>query len=130
MKLKLLRHNYLPDRTLGVLLVDDLFFCYTLELPYIDNIKNVSAIPHGLYKIEKYKSKKHGKCFILPDVINRTGILIHKGNSPEDTEGCILLGKSINDDDNLIDSKIALDSLLDLFLEMSLNSATLEVCEC
>lgn len=127
MNLKLIRHNFQPDRTLGVLLVDDLFFCYTLELPYLQNKKNISCIPHGVYGLKKYKSKKHGKCFAIPYVLNRTGILIHKGNKPEDTQGCILVGKSIDDNDNLIESSLALNSLLDLFLEMSLDNAVIEI---
>jgi len=130
MKLKLLRHSYLADRILGVLLIDDMFYCYTLELPYLDNQKNISCIPNGLYLIKNYKSKKHGRCLAVPSVYNRSGILMHKGNRPADTQGCILVGKGLANNDDLKDSKIAMNGLLDLFYEMGVNSTSLEVCTC
>ena len=82
--------------------------CVTLELPDNGNQKNCSCIPSGEYKVTKIYSPKHGKCFEVHDVPERSAILIHKGNfasgDKKDTRGCILVGncfEDINEDGNL-----------------------------
>ena len=64
----------------------------TLELPWRDNRFNVSRIPAGIYEVRPRVSPKFGKCFRLVGTEPRTEILIHAGNTAEDTEGCILVG--------------------------------------
>ena len=56
---------------------------------------------------------------MLLDVPGRSKILIHAGNFPRDTEGCILVGKDFKDlnGDNVMDvstSRVALDEILEL----------------
>jgi len=73
----------------------------TLELPYLENQKNISCIPPGTYDVEIIHSVRFGDCFLVKDVPDRDAILIHKGNFVSDTKGCILVGmafKDINDD--------------------------------
>lgn len=98
-KLELLRYVR-PDQddmgsdiypTLGVLYIDNKFFCYTLEPSWKNNKLN-SCIPDGTYKLVHYRSNKFGKCLIVNGVKNRDAILIHKGNTVRDTTGCILVG--------------------------------------
>ena len=93
--------------------VDKLFECRTIELPAIviplkPNARNVTCIPEGEYKVEKYYSPTKGECFLVKDVPGRSMIEIHKGNFASgkkvDTEGCILPGMllaDINDDGNM-----------------------------
>lgn len=81
--------------TVGVLLMDDRMFCYTLELPWQDNYRNVSCIPEGHYKAKAFTSASFGQTFVVEDVPNRDGILFHVGNTVRDTTGCILLGKDV-----------------------------------
>ena len=83
--------------TLGALSVDNDPICWTLEEPYKNNHPNISCIPVGTYKAVRNCSKKFGECFRVYDLAgrepaNRIGILIHSGNTTEDTSGCILLG--------------------------------------
>jgi hypothetical protein len=85
----------------------------TLELPYLANCRNVSCIPAGVYDVTPYYSKKFGNCFKLSDPPGRSGILIHAGNSVEDTRGCILVGTSFNMT-GIVQSKNALFYLLHL----------------
>lgn len=118
MKLKLDRFYKGPNYTIGRLYIDGEYFCDTLEDPdrgllqsmsleEINSLKVYSetAIPRGTYKITlniqspKYKNRnqyKFCKGYLprLLDVIGYDGILIHIGNYPKDTLGCILVGEN------------------------------------
>jgi hypothetical protein len=76
---------------------ETIFNCYTLELPYNDNKKQVSCIPKGEYNVEKRQSTKYKNHFHVLDVPNRSYILIHQGNYNWHTKGCILVGKTLTD---------------------------------
>jgi len=65
-----------------------------MERPWLDNLKAKSCIPAGTYYCEKVNSPKFGKVYGLKDVPDRSHILIHAGNTPKDSIGCILLGKT------------------------------------
>ena len=106
--------------TIGKLFIDDIFFCNTLEdkdrgltsIMPIEKIKAmkkaaVTAIPTGTYNVRmdvvspKYSSKEWyvKKCNgarmpRLENVPGYVGVLIHPGNTAEETEGCILVGKN------------------------------------
>lgn len=96
MNIKITRF-YLKDHTLGVITLDDIT-CFTLELPDLDNKKNVSCIPEGTYNAFVRNSPSNGQCIELKDVPNRTHIQIHIGNYLSDILGCILVGDSIRHD--------------------------------
>jgi hypothetical protein len=121
MKLVLKRTSLGLTATEGLLFVDDVFFCYTLE----DKDRNLesggtkiygkTAIPRGTYDIKLTKSERFLK--VLPILINVpqfSGVRIHSGNTANDTDGCILVGfKNINDSDNWVgESKKALGLLM------------------
>lgn len=93
--------------TIGKMYLDGEYFCDTLEDPVRDLNKNgkfdngekkifgQTAIPYGEYKVILNRSPKFKR--VLPrllDVPHFEGILIHRGNSPKDTAGCILVGKN------------------------------------
>lgn len=105
--------------TIGRLYINGKFFCNTLEdmdrgLKQSDPITTIqkkkvygeTAIPTGKYKIEmdvvspKYSAVKwyqdlcKGKMPRLLNVPGFEGILIHPGNTPLDTFGCILVGEN------------------------------------
>lgn len=99
------RFIFSPSATLGEMFIDSsgqelIPFCYTLELPFTDGMKG-SAVPDGDYEIylrysprfEKFLPTLKGK---ILNEYKREHILIHAGNTVEDTEGCILLGNEIN----------------------------------
>lgn len=87
---------YQKDCTIGILNYSD-FRCCTLELPWLDNQKNVSCIPEGFYQCKKMASAKLGHCIAILNVVNRNFIRLHKGNYTSQIEGCILVGDSIRD---------------------------------
>jgi hypothetical protein len=133
----LLSRSYGEKQTTGCLSIYDedteVYQCRTLELPYLENHKNISCIPPGEYKCERITSVKFGLCFLVNDVKDRSNILIHIGNYASeklileraimnslkkvDTLGCILPGLrfvDINLDGNvdIFDSTLAMGMLL------------------
>ena len=94
MKLDLIRKEFTTISTIGDLLIDGKFYCYTLEDMYRDKkIKGVTAIPYGTYEVIINFSNRFKKPMpLLLNVPNFEGIRIHNGNTAEHTEGCILLG--------------------------------------
>lgn len=100
MKLKLERLYLKSDYTIGVLYVDGRYFCNTLEDRVRDLTKEVkvpglTAIPAGVYEVVVNISPKFQRK--LPRLLNVPGfdgILIHRGNTAEDTAGCILVGEN------------------------------------
>ena len=106
------------DCTLGRLSFID-FQCFTLELPWIDNLTNISCIPAGMYRVTKYESPSKGSVLLLHDIPNRTYVEIHSGNYTSQIDGCILVGdgiKYLNNDTipDVTNSKKTLRKLLDL----------------
>lgn len=99
--------------TFGVLSWGSSPLCCTLERPWLDNQIKMSCIPPGSYKVTKYTSPKHGRCYWLHDVPGRSSILIHSGNDLSHTQGCILVGQSFCPA-GIIRSRQALESLLEL----------------
>ena len=95
-RLKLKRISESKLCTMGVLIDQDngLPIMVTLERPYVENMKNISCIPEGIYACKPYSSAKYKSAFEVMNVPNRSHILIHIGNYAEDSKGCILLGQS------------------------------------
>ena len=94
----------------------DEYFCDTLEPTWRDykngayKVKGRSAIPEGRYAVViSYSPKfKQWLPILLGDAeFNRKwqGIRIHAGNTSEDTEGCILVGKN-REVGKVLDSRI------------------------
>jgi hypothetical protein len=94
MKLDLIRKEFTVISTIGDLLIDGKFYCYTLEDMYRDKkIKKVTAIPYGTYEVIINFSNRFQKPMpLLLNVPNFEGIRIHNGSTADHTEGCILLG--------------------------------------
>ena len=78
-----------------------LYLCDTLEPQWRDykngarKIMGRSAIPEGRYAVViTYSPKLEQWLPLLLNVPKFSGIRIHAGNTAEDTEGCILVGKN------------------------------------
>lgn len=113
MKAATLIRSFLPDRTVGKLIVhhDDLTLM-SLELPDKSNRVNISCIPCGNYLCKRDLTGKH-QFYKIMDVPGRADIEIHIANKPEDLLGCTGLGLSFDSKYNLVDSKKACNALLD-----------------
>lgn len=75
-----------------------------------------SAIPVGSYQvIVNYSNRFKKELPLLIGVEGFVGVRIHSGNSSEDTEGCILVGKGLNQaGDRITDSRSAMNELMQL----------------
>ena len=102
MNLTLVRYEFGDKYTIGRLYVNGMFECYTLE----DRVRpkgelkvfGQTAIPEGTIRVILNMSPRFKR--IMPrllDVPGFDGILIHTGNTPEDTHGCILVGDKVKD---------------------------------
>ena len=105
MKLTVVRTQFGTDATNGILLIDGIFECFTLEDQYqAVKVMHETCIPEGTYDIEfrktggfhakyseRYKNAHYGMLHIQ-DVPNFTYILIHTGNTDEHTSGCLIVG--------------------------------------
>jgi hypothetical protein len=81
--------------TSGYLAVNDQIVCYTLERPWADNQQNISSIPAGTYDgALRYDHSDHWR-IELQNVPGRTNVQIHVGNQPDESKGCILVGRKL-----------------------------------
>lgn len=108
MKLKLKRRFFGEKYTIGSIDINGAYFCDTLEDknrdlnydgdlndPGEDKIFSETAIPFGVYVIELRMSPRFKR--ELPRLLNVPGfdgVLIHRGNTANDTSGCILVGEN------------------------------------
>jgi hypothetical protein len=87
--------------TIGTMYVNGERFCDTLEDKVRDlaggeaKVPGETAIPEGTYRVIVNRSPKFGRDLPrLLDVPQFEGVLIHRGNSAEDSAGCILVGEN------------------------------------
>ena len=117
MELKLKRIAKKPTYTIGKLYIDGKYLCDTIEdtdrgllstmtINEIANLKkkHITAIPTGRYKVDMntvsprfgaqafYKDVCGGRVPRLQGVKGFDGVLIHCGNTAEDSSGCIIVG--------------------------------------
>lgn len=107
MKLELKRRFFGESYTIGSLSIDGKKFCDALEDKVRDLNKNgvfdgdekkvyaETAIPYGTYNVVvDYSPKFKRELPRLQNVKHFEGILIHRGNTAEDSAGCILVGEN------------------------------------
>lgn len=106
MNLLVKRYKSTPNATLGKLLIDGVFECYTLEDEFrAVKVRGETRIPAGTYKLglrtegsthfqyaKRFPDIHKGMLHVL-NVPNFQWILIHIGNTEKDTDGCLLVGE-------------------------------------
>ena len=119
--LLLIRDDFSDKSTLGKLFLNGELFCQTLELPYLDNQRSISCIPEGEYKVRLRTAKESATRdylhLLVQDVKGRSYILVHIGNFPKDTKGCILVGQS-RQQDSVNNSRLAMELLMKEILNL------------
>lgn len=109
MHLHLMRISTGSESTTGALYIDGGFECFTLEdTKRIKKIHGETRIPDGRYEMalrsegrltqkyaERYQDMHRGMLWVR-EVPDFNWIYIHTGNKRGHTEGCILVGDSLN----------------------------------
>ena len=115
MLIELLRDTFTETTSSGKLLINGEFICFTLEdVPRAYGIKvaGKTALPAGRYTVTITPSNrfKRPMCLLYTNPkdlacemggIRFEGIRIHGGNTSENTEGCILVGRVRDNDDRI-----------------------------
>lgn len=113
MRINVTRIKSTNDATLSTIDIDGEFQCFGLEDEYRENkVPAETRIPAGIYFVElrkeggfhtRYKAKFdfHEGMLQVMDVPNFEYILIHIGNTDEDTAGCLLVGVGARSGDDL-----------------------------
>ena len=125
--IKIIR-TYRPTYTKGNLYINDKLICHTRECPRYNNLP-YRCIPEGTYTVDmtspsprfgntKWGKRTNGKVPLVVGNHQRTGIRIHVGNyasgdSLSESQGCILVGQSINDSQRMVNSIEAYNKLID-----------------
>lgn len=123
MNLKVIRYNNQGDFTQGLLTIDGKFQCYTLEdETRVQKVWGETCIPLGRYKVQlrkegkfhdQYKNKFamfHKGMLHVTNVPGFEYILIHIGNTDDDTAGCLLVGRSTSEN-SIAESTIAYEAM-------------------
>ena len=109
MKIQVYRFSSDTDSTLSAVHIDGKFECYGLEDEHRTvKVFGETRIPKGTYKVtlrkegrchtnysKKFPSTHKGMLHVL-DVPNFQYILIHIGNTDDDTAGCLIVGNYCN----------------------------------
>lgn len=125
MLISIVRTDLTDEYTIGRMMIDGVFECFTLEdkvreddRPYAQwKIKNETAIPRQRYRVvitESIRFKRDMPLLIGNKEFadNWSGVRIHAGNTAKDTSGCILVGKRVGDG-CLEQSRVAYTALFD-----------------
>lgn len=150
MELNLKRKYKDPKYTIGDLYINDKLFCNTIEdtdrglkdsMTLTDikakKVYGQTAIPTGTYEIDmntvspKFKNRSWakpygGKLPRLIDVKGFDGVLIHVGNTAEDSLGCILVGKNTVKG-KVKESTTTFNQLMTLLLKAHLKGETINL---
>jgi len=108
MKLRLERRFLGENYTIGSLFINGIYLCDTIEDKVRDlnrdgdlndpgegKVYGMTAIPYGKYEVDLTMSPKFQRLLpLVKNVKHFLGIRIHRGNTAEDSAGCILPGEN------------------------------------
>jgi len=109
MEIDIIRTQFGKDATNGLLFINGVFECYTLEDQYQDKkVYGETCIPEGSYDVvlrkeggfhNRYKARYdfHKGMLEIKDIPNFKWVLFHLGNTDENTAGCVLVGDTQQD---------------------------------
>ena len=114
MELELIR-TYYATGTNGKILYRNRLIAYSIELPWKENLAQVSCIPEGRYELIKRFSNRFKWHLQLKYVMQRTCILMHPANDAlHELKGCIAPVSFLTGVGKGIQSRLALETLTSL----------------
>ena len=119
--LLLIRNTFSKKSTIGELFLNGERICDTLENSWQDNQRNISCIPEGIYPVRLRTARESATRdylhLLVQEVPNRDFILVHRGNFPSQTQGCLLVGLG-TEQDVVHNSTLAMDLLIKEILHL------------
>ena len=127
MELKLIRKYRCSNYCIDKLYINNEYFSDALEDPdrrltdsmSLEQIKKIkikgnTCIPYGTYNVTiTYSPRFKRNLPLINNVKGFEGIRVHNGNTPQNTEGCLLLGFN-NIKGQVIDSKVTVNKFIDI----------------
>lgn len=111
----ILQRAYYEEGTNGVLFYHHRFLGFTIELPWLDNAKNISCIPEGTYTLKARYSEKFKHHLHLDAVPGRSLVLIHPANNAQkELQGCIAPVLQLTGIGKGISSRASLEKIISL----------------
>ena len=138
-KLHLIRKYKKEEYTIGILYVNDEYFCETVEdtdrgltnsmsLSEITKKKvyGKTAIPTGTYTGKLTYSNKFKKTLpLIENVPGFSGIRIHSGNTADDSLGCVIVGQN-KIKGGVINSRVTFEKLMNVLRNKAVFEITIE----
>jgi hypothetical protein len=85
-----LQRLYRDGWTEGMIFINGILLCRSIELGWANNERNVSCVPEGVYPVAIIQHSKFGECLQINKVKGRSGILVHVANDArKELRGCI-----------------------------------------
>ena len=127
MKLRLERRYRCNNYCIDKLYINNEYFSDALEDPdrsltdsmSLEEIKRIkikdnTCIPYGTYNVTiTYSPRFKRNLPLINNIKGFDGIRVHSGNTPQDTEGCVLLGFN-KIKGQVIDSKVTVNKFIDI----------------
>ena len=98
--------------TNGQLYINGQFVCFTIELPWRDNQRNISCIPKGRYTLRDHRSPTFGRvAYVIGTQPARDFVYFHAANNAlTELRGCIAPVTALTGEGRGTSSKAALNA--------------------
>jgi calcineurin-like phosphoesterase len=107
-----LHRTYGAQGTNGTLYYNNQKICHTIELTDRNNLRRLSCIPAGTYRLKKHQFSKNGEQIAITNVLGREAIMFHAANDAlQDLQGCIAPVTTITGEGKGTESRKALIKL-------------------
>ena len=109
-----LQRLYRDTWTDGLIFINGVLLCRSIELRWSNNERNVSCVPEGVYPVAIIQHPKFGECLQINGVKSRSGILIHVANDAQkELRGCIAPVFSLSGNGKGQHSRLALNYIIE-----------------
>ena len=109
-----LQRLYRETWTDGLIFIKGILLCRSIELKWVNNERNVSCVPEGVYPVAIIQHPKFGECLQVNGVKGRSGILVHVANDAQkELRGCIAPVFSLNGNGKGQYSRLAMSYIIE-----------------
>ena len=109
-----LQRLYRDTWTDGLIFIQGILLCRSIELRWANNERNVSCVPDGVYPVAIIQHPKFGECLQVSGVKGRSGILVHVANDAQkELRGCIAPVFSLSGNGKGLYSRLALNYIIE-----------------